>query len=202
MVYLTPNQRKVVDFVGNFRARSGHSPTLDEIAARLRVTKATAQGYVRGLCEKNVLRKTRYEHRSIEVIEGALGEDPSAGMLLLAGRIAAGEPIEAIENDEYVNVGEVLGLDDRRERYLLEVKGDSMIEDGIFDGDYVIIEKRATAQNGDTVVAILGDGSATLKRFYREKSRIRLQPANRRLKPIYTRDVEIRGVVRGVVRSL
>lgn len=199
---LTPRQLAVVDFVRRFRARRRHSPTLQEIAATFRVTKATAQGYVRTLCDRKILRKSRYVHRSIEVVETALADDQSR-RLPLAGRIAAGEPIEAVEDTEWVDVGDVLGLDRARgSLYLLQVTGDSMIDDGIFDGDYVIVEARRTAADGETVVALLEDGSATLKRFYREKRRIRLEPRNERLKPIYTRNVTVRGVVKGVVRSL
>jgi len=120
-----------------------------------------------------------------------------------AGRVAAGEPIEAIEETEWVDLGDVLGISAaRRSLYLLEVKGDSMIEDGIFDGDLVVVEPRQTATNGETVVALLDDGTATLKRFYKERRRIRLEPRNEKLKPIYVRNVRIRGVVKGVVRSL
>ena len=202
MPTLTPRQLEVVEMIRHFRQQKRHSPTLEEIAAKLHVTKATAQGYVRTLCDKKVLRKRRYAHRSIEVIEGALADEQSR-RLPLVGRVAAGAPIEAVEDKEWVDVGDVLGLTRaRRSLYLLEVKGDSMIEDGIFDGDYVIVEQRQTARNGETVVALLSDGTATLKRFYKEKRRIRLEPANERLKPIYRRDVRIRGVVKGVVRPL
>jgi repressor LexA len=168
----------------------------------LRLTKATVQGYVRTLCDRGVLRRGRYVHRSLEVVEQALADEQSR-RLPLVGRIAAGEPIEAVETREWVDVAETLGIGDaRRSLYLLRVTGDSMIEDGIFDGDYVVVEERSTADNGETVVALLPDGSATLKRFYREKRRIRLEPANARLKPIYISDMSIRGVVRGVVRPL
>jgi repressor LexA len=95
----------------------------------------------------------------------------------------------------------VLGLASGRDTYALRVRGDSMIEDGICDGDYVIVEKSATARNGQTVVAILADEQATLKRYYREKGRVRLQPANSSMKPIYATRVEIRGIVRGVLRA-
>ena len=203
MANLTPSQLRVVEFIRRFRAKRGYAPTLDEIASQLGVTKATVQSYLRTLAAKGVVRRRRYEHRSLEVVEQALPEAERGRTLPLVGRVAAGEPIEAIEEREWVDVGDVLGLAGaRRSLYMLQVKGDSMIDDGIFDGDYVIVEERSSADNGETVVALLSDGSATLKRFYREKNRIRLQPANAKLKPIYVRDVTIRGVVRGVVRSL
>ncbi|HUW57971.1 MAG TPA: transcriptional repressor LexA [Planctomycetota bacterium] len=202
MTTLTPRQLDVVDMVRQFRTSRGISPTLEEIAATFHVTKATAQDYVRTLCDKKVLRRRRYAHRSLEVNESALVDEQSR-RLPLVGRVAAGAPIEAIEEREWVDVGDVLGISAaRRSLYLLEVKGDSMIDDGIFDGDLVVVEPRQTATNGETVVALLDDGTATLKRFYREKRRIRLQPRNEKLKPIYTRHVTIRGVVTGVVRSL
>ena len=202
MVPLTPRQLEVVDMIRQFRSSRGISPTLEEIAATFHVTKATAQDYVGTLCDKKVLRRRRYEHRSLEVVEHALADEQSR-RLPLAGRVAAGEPIEAIEETEWVDLGDVLGISAaRRSLYLLEVKGDSMIEDGIFDGDLVVVEPRQTATNGETVVALLDDGTATLKRFYKERRRIRLEPRNEKLKPIYVRNVRIRGVVKGVVRSL
>ena len=98
-------------------------------------------------------------------------------------------------------MGEMLGLSAGREMFALRVKGNSMVEDGIFDGDYVVVERREAAEDGQLVVALLPDGSVTLKKFYREKGRVRLQPANPEMKPIYAREVEIQGIVRGVIRS-
>jgi repressor LexA len=114
------------------------------------------------------------------------------------GRIAAGAPIEAIETPEHVSIKDILPTGD--DCYILQAVGDSMIEDGIQSGDFVIVEKRTTARNGETVVAIVDDNEATLKRFYREDGRIRLQPANEKYEPIYVDNCEIRGVVRGVLR--
>ena len=203
MANLTPSQMRVVEFIRRFGVKHGYAPTLDEIARHLGVIKATVQTYLRTLTEKGIIRRRKYAHRSLQIVESALPESEREQALPLLGRVAAGEPIEAIEEREWVDVGDVLGLARaRRSLYLLEVKGDSMIDDGIFDGDYVIVERRNTARNGETVVALMPDDTATLKRFYREKNRIRLQPANARLKPIYVRDVLIRGVVRGVLRSL
>lgn len=118
--------------------------------------------------------------------------------LPLLGEIAAGRPLEAIEEREMVDLADICQLD--RANYLLRVKGDSMIEDGIRDGDYVLVERRNTARDGETVVAILENNEATLKRFYRQKKRFKLEPANSALKPIYADRVEIRGVVVGVIR--
>jgi len=201
MVHLTPKQLHVVDIIRQFRTKKGYGPTLEEIAEQFRVTKATAQGYIRTLSDKKILRRRRYAHRSIEVIEEALADDQSR-RLPLAGRIAAGRPIEAVEQKEWIDIRDIVGLSSvRRPLYLLEVTGDSMIDDGIMDGDYVVVESRAAADNGETVVALLDDGTATLKRFYKEKRRVRLEPRNARHKSIYIRNVTIQGVVKGVVRA-
>jgi repressor LexA len=119
-------------------------------------------------------------------------------LLPLLGEIAAGKPLEAVEDKELVDLADTCQLD--RANYLLRVKGDSMIDDGIRDGDYVLVEKRNNARDGETVVAILENNEATLKRFYRQKKRFKLEPANSSLKPIYTDKLEIRGVVVGVLR--
>lgn len=128
------------------------------------------------------------------------GSHPRGGgtMLPLLGEIAAGKPLEAVEERELVDLADICQLD--RANYLLRVKGDSMIDDGIRDGDYVLVERRNTARDGETVVAILESNEATLKRFYRQKKRFKLEPANSSLKPIYADKVEVRGVVVGVIR--
>ncbi len=115
------------------------------------------------------------------------------------GYIAAGRPIEAIPLGDAIDISEMLASD--KECFVLRVKGDSMIDEQIRDGDYVIVERRETAQNGETVVALVNGSDATLKKFYREKGRIRLQPANPSMKPIYASDVKVQGVVVGVVRK-
>jgi repressor LexA len=122
----------------------------------------------------------------------------SLSSLPLLGEIAAGKPLEAVEERELVDLSDICQLD--RANYLLRVKGDSMIDDGIRDGDYVLVERRNSARDGETVVAILENNEATLKRFYRQKKRFKLEPANSALKPIYTEKLEIRGVVVSVLR--
>jgi repressor LexA len=200
MENLTPNQLRVLRRIEEFIRRKGYSPTLDELAAGLRVSKPTVQQYLRALEEKRAIRRMRYAHRSIEPL-GRAGALRGAELPLL-GRIAAGEPIEAVEGRELLDVAAMLGLEEGRDLFLLRVKGDSMIEEGIHDGDYVVVEKRETARNGERVVALLPDDTATLKKFYREKDRIRLQPANPEMEPLYVRDVRIQGIVRGVFRPL
>jgi len=200
MKALTPGQARALERIESFIAENGFSPTLDEIAERLGVSKPTVQQYLAALEEKGFIARERYAHRSIEVIAGRRGE--KGARLPLLGAIAAGEPIDAIEERETVDVLEVLGIGKNRDIFLLRVKGDSMIEEGILDGDYAVVERRDVAENGDTVVALLPDNTATLKKFYREKGRIRLQPANPRMKPVYVKEVVIQGIVRGVLRPL
>ena len=123
---------------------------------------------------------------------------PVRSSLPILGIIAAGRPIEAVEDREELEISELVPTGEGI--YLLRVRGKSMIEDHIDDGDLVVVERRETAENGDIVVAILEDEEATLKRYYREKNRIRLQPANPNMEPIYVDSVTLRGVVRGVIR--
>ena len=161
----------------------------------LGITRVTVFQHVKALQKKGALRSEPLLARSLEVLDPDLL--PRSGMPLL-GRIAAGCPIEALEAPEEIHVEDLVpagsGL------YALRVSGESMIDEGIRDGDFVIVERRQTAQDGDTVVAIVGDNEATLKRFYREADHIRLQPANEAMEPIRVREVEIRGIVRGVLR--
>ena len=198
MEKLTPNQLKLLRFIEDFIEWNGYSPTMEEIAASLGMSKPGVQQYLQALEKKRVITRRRYAHRSIEVISSA--REAKASELPLVGLIAAGRPLEAVEVRELVDITELLGMRAGKPLYLLRVKGDSMAEEGILDGDYVVVEKRDTAQNGETVVALLPDGTATLKKFYREKGRIRLQPANPNLKPIYVDEVVIQGAVRGVFR--
>lgn len=197
---LTPGQLQVVRFIGKCVERNGVAPSLDEIAAHLGVIKATVQQYLHALEKKGVIKRRRYGHRAIEIIDERFAG--SARGIALMGRIAAGKPIEAIEQGETLDLGELLRLRGEGERFMLQVKGDSMIGDGILDGDYVVVERGPSAEDGQTVVALMPDGSATLKRFYREKGRVRLQPANPTMKPIYVKEVNIQGVVRGVIRPM
>ena len=198
---LTPRQLKVLGFLETFIEQNGYAPTLDEVARGLKISKPTAQQYIQALGKKGVITRQRYAHRSIEILPGAQSERRVTGLPIL-GWIAAGQPLEAVEDREVMDIAELLGLKAGRPSFLLRVKGDSMVEEGILDGDYVVVEKRETAGDGETVVALLADGSATLKRFYREKDRIRLQPASPRMEAIYAKEVAIQGVVRGVFRPV
>lgn len=194
---LTRRQRQILDFLRAYHAENGISPTLEEIAEEFGVNKVTIFGHVAELERKGLIRRPqRGVSRGLQIVEDQ--ETDSSQSLPILGSIAAGSPIEAIEDTETLDLGDLVPRG--REVYALRVKGESMIEDAIADGDIVLVERRAHAQNGETVVAVLEDGEATLKRFYREGNGIRLQPANASMQPILVPDVEIRGVVVGVVR--
>ena len=194
---LTPKQLRLVNFIRDFTAEHGYAPTLEEMAREFGVSKITVFEHVQKLKRRGALRHTRRRARSVEVDEAALRDRPTA--LLLVGTIAAGRPLEALEVHETIDVNELLGA--TGDTFMLRVRGESMIDEHIRDGDYVIVQRRVTARNGETVVALLPDGDATLKKFYREPGRIRLQPANPDLEPIYVPDVAIQGVVIGVLRK-
>lgn len=196
---LTRRQRDILEFLKDYVDRQGISPTLEEIAEHFGVNKVTVFGHVAEMERKGVLkRRARGVSRGLEIVDQESSEPHGTPSLPVLGKIAAGAPIETIEEPEQLDLGAL--IPEGRDVYALEVTGTSMIEDAIADGDIVLIERRETARNGETVVAVLPDGEATLKRFYREDGRIRLQPANSTMEPIYADDVEIRGVVCGVVR--
>lgn len=197
---LTKKQKEILDFIQDFLDKNGYSPTLREIGKGLNLSSAaTIHVHVENLKHKGYLRNGYNRSRSIELIK-ADNNWSKTMELPLVGLIAAGEPIEAIESHETIAVP-VNFVQDSANTYVLQVKGDSMIEDGILEGDYVIIERNPSPRDGDVVVALLNNAYATLKKFFREKNRIRLQPANSKLKPIYTQDPLIQGVVKGVIRK-
>lgn len=192
---LTTKQKQVLDFVEEYNKDNGTSPTLQEIASSINVRAvSTAHQHIKELLKKGYINQAGV-YGAIELIH-----TPSNSMEVnIIGLIAAGSPILAIENDhETVTIQKPVI---NSEIYALKVLGDSMIEDGIYDGDVVIIKKQNSAENGQTVVAIIDDNLATLKKIYKEKNRIRLQPANQTMLPIYRNEVEIRGVVWEIRRS-
>ncbi len=196
---LTPKQVRILTLIRDYQDKHGYSPTMQELADVLGVTKVTVFEHVNGLAKKGLLRRSKHRARSLQLTARvSLPDKPATGLPLL-GYIAAGAPIEAIENREMIDLEALFhhGPD----TYVLKVRGDSMIDEQIRDGDLVVVERRETARDGETVVALLEDGEATLKKLYREGDRIRLQPANPDYKPIYTRNVRIQGVVIGVLRT-
>jgi len=198
---LTPRQLEVLTMIRNCQRSRGYSPTMQELADELGVSKVTVFEHVEGLVEKGVLRRRPHRARSLEVTSRAQFPDDRPTLLPLVGRIAAGMPIEAVEDTENIDLEEMFA-GGRGDRFVLRVSGDSMIDEQIRDGDYVVIERRNTARDGETVVALLENEEATLKKFYKEKRRIRLQPANEAFRPIYSDRVDIQGVVVGVLRRL
>jgi repressor LexA len=197
---LTPRQKEILDFIRRYRHKNGVSPTQREICEEFGYSSfGTLQKHIRLLLDKGVLVRDWNKRRSLALAE----EDRRAGAveLPLAGRIAAGQPIEAEPEGESVAVPEALTR--KGQNYVLRVNGHSMIDDGIHDGDLVIVNRRERAQNGEMVAALV-NGEATLKRFYREADgRIRLQPANERMSPLYVDegDVKVQGVVVGLMRK-
>jgi len=200
---LTPRQLDVVVAIRNYRHLNGYAPTMQELADQLGTSKVTIFEHVGALERKRVIRRDKHKARSLEIIsEERLPDENRATKLPMLGNIAAGSPIEAIENREEIDLEQL--FQSRNGVYVLRVRGESMIEDHLCDGDYVVIERRENARNGEQVVALLDTGEATLKRFYREGGgKIRLQPANSGMEPrvVDADRCRIQGVVIGVLRS-
>jgi repressor LexA len=197
---LTPRQKEIADFIRRYRSRNGVSPTQREICEEFGYSSfGTVQKHIRLLLEKGVLVRDWNKRRSLALAE----EDRAVGAveIPLAGRIAAGQPIEVEPEGESVAVPEALTR--KGQNYVLRVSGHSMVDDGIHDGDFVVVNRREKAANGEMVAALV-NGEATLKRIYNEgDGRIRLQPANDRMAPIYAAeaDVKVQGVVVGLMRK-
>lgn len=200
---LTRRQREIYDYLGAFIEENGYAPSLEEIAAHFGLSSvATVHEHLENLEEKGALRRDPNRSRAIELHQASGRPRPGAVELPLLGQVAAGEPLEAIAGDETLVVPEeMLG---RGETFVLRVTGESMIDEHIADGDYVIVERRDTARNGERVVALIDGEHATLKTLFREPNgRIRLQPANARLAPLVyeSERVQVQGVAIGVLRK-
>ncbi len=205
---LTPKQLHILTRIRDLRLAQGYSPTMQELADELDVSKVTVFEHVEALIKKGALVRDPNKARSLEVDPDLELPDDRPTKLPLVGTIAAGSPIEAVEDREHLDLEDLFApraAASRRagtgQTFVLRVRGDSMIDEQIRDGDYVICEKRDTARSGQTVVALLDNGEATLKKFYRERGRIRLQPANEAFEPIWVDDCQIQGIVVGVVRA-
>jgi repressor LexA len=209
---LTRRQREIFDFISGFVEEQGYSPSLEEIASAFGLSSvATVHKHVKHLVEKGYLRKAWNRSRSVEPVpapetqRGGEAQVESFHLPIL-GTVAAGSPIEAIEPDAAMAEQVAVPADmiaGNRDHYVLRVRGDSMIEDQICDGDLVVIESRHEARNGETVVALVDGADATLKRFYRSGAQIKLVPANQAMSPMefHASQVEVRGVVRGLIRQ-
>ncbi|MFZ9692067.1 MAG: transcriptional repressor LexA [Phycisphaerales bacterium] len=201
---VTPKQLRILQLIQESRDQRGFSPTMQELADALGVSKVTVFEHVKALERKGVLKRDPNRARSLSMCdEVVLPGERRASPLPLVGRIAAGHPIERFETEDSLSLEEVFGprRGQRGTTFALQVDGESMRDEGILDGDYVIVEKRSTARNGERVVALLPGGETTLKTFFREKDgSIRLQPANPEFKPIIVRECSVQGVVIGVLR--
>jgi repressor LexA len=203
---ITRRQREVYDFISRFVAENNYSPSYEEIRIGLGLNSlATVHKHISNLEKKALLTRDYNRSRSIDLLppKGKLKQSMSVNtsvVLPLLGRIAAGRPIEAVQNPETISLADFVRS---KEVFVLEVRGDSMQDEAILDGDYVLVEKSKTAHNGDIVVALVDTTDATLKRFYREGDKIRLQPSNSTMKPIIVpaSTVEVQGRVIGVLRK-
>jgi repressor LexA len=197
---LTKRQKQLFDYIEGYITGHGFAPTLEEIGAQFGLSSlATVHKHLTNLEQKGLIARQANLSRAIEVVSRQ--KKRRAVELPLLGRVAAGQPIEALETADTISVPEEFVR--KQNTFVLRVAGNSMINDGIFDGDYIVVEERQVPENGETVVAVI-DGAATVKRFYREKGGIiRLQPANDTLKPIRVSaaNVTIRGVVVAVMRK-
>jgi repressor LexA len=203
---ITKRQRQVYDFIADFVQQHNYTPSYQEIGDGLGLSSlATVHKHISNLEKKGLLNRDYNRSRSIDLVppKGRMKQAMAVntGMVLpLLGRIAAGQPIEAIERPETISLADFVRS---KEVFVLEVRGDSMQDEAILSGDYVLVEKTKIAHNGDIVVALVEGSDATLKRFYREGDKIRLQPSNARMKPImvHARDCDIQGRVIGVLRK-
>ena len=197
---LTKRQKQILDFITRFLDEKGYSPSLMEIGAHFGLSSvATVHKHVDNLRKKGLVRKTWNANRSLELTPSAL--TIRAIRLPLAGRVAAGQPLEALEQRDIIAVPE--DMVGKGECFVLQVRGDSMIDEQIRDGDFVVLERRARVHNGEVVVALIEGQEATLKRLFREGDHVRLQPANPEVAPIVVRSekVRIQGVVVGLLRK-
>jgi repressor LexA len=201
--YLTRRQKEILDYIESFQRRSGLAPTHREICEQFGFSSyGTAYKHLKLLQQKGFLKRDRHQRRGLELVESGSGASVAGRELPFLGRIAAGRPIEAVAGDEMLAVPSALFGQRSDDHFVLAVAGESMIGEGIHDGDWVIVERRERAAPGEMVVALVGD-DATLKRFYPEGDRVRLQPSNPTMQPIYVpaTDLRVQGIVVGLMRK-
>jgi len=195
---MTRRQQEILAFVKDFLTQNGYSPTLEEIAHHFGITSLNGvYKHLKSLEQRGLIRRLSNQARSIQVID----KTTTAATLPLLGRVAAGRPVEAVNAPEEICVPQTFLTG--KSNYVLRVNGDSMIDEQIRDGDYVVMEQREQANNGEIVIALVDGENATLKKYYREGQQIRLQPANERLDPILLDEsrVRVQGVVVGLMRK-
>jgi repressor LexA len=201
-VTLYRRQKQIVDFLAQYIQKNGFSPTLKEIAGAIGVSSlATVHEHLQALQRKHVIKKHEGTVRGIELIDRTFLKMTDSIDIPILGYIAAGSPIEPHpdQNSSFKVSPELVS--GKKRSYVLQVKGKSMIEDHIDDGDYVVVEETSSVNDGDVVVALLDNGLATLKKFYKEMTRVRLEPANSSMSPIYAVNVQIQGRVVGLIRK-
>lgn len=200
---LTPKQLKILQLIRDSRVRTGCSPTMQELADELGVSKVTVFEHVEALIKKGALIREPNKARSLSIADGvALPDEDQPLRFPLVGKIAAGYPIEKFADADSLDITALMSprAGALNATFALRVDGDSMKDEGILDGDYVVVERRDTARNGERVVALLPNGESTLKSYFKESDHIRLQPANSAFEPIRVKDCKIQGVVVGVIR--
>jgi repressor LexA len=201
-ITLYKRQRQIVDYISQYIQRNGFSPTLQEIATAIGVSSlATVHEHLQTLQRKKVIRKIEGTVRGIELVDRTYLRLTDSVDVPFMGFIAAGSPIEPHSNQNATFKVSPELITGKKRAYVLQVKGKSMIEDHIDEGDYVVIEETKEVNQGDIVVALLDNGLATLKRFYREATRVRLEPANSTMSPIYATNVQVQGRVVGLIRK-
>jgi repressor LexA len=194
---LTPRQREIYQFIRSKIQGRGYGPTVREIGLEFRIKSPNGvMCHLKALQKKGLIHREPNMSRAIQLLDDPTSAHQPTGLKLL-GRIAAGQPLEAIEHAEELEFGDWAGAEDK---FALKVVGNSMIDEHITDGDYVVIRRQETARDGQIVAVRDVDGEATLKRLFREKNRVRLEPANKTMKPIYRDRVDVLGVLVGVVR--
>jgi repressor LexA len=197
---VTRRQKEVLDFIGSFVERNGYSPSFEEIARGMNLKSlATVHKHITNLQNKGLLERAHNRSRSIDLLPQR-PKGKGVERLPLMGRIAAGRPVESSETSESISLNDILG---NREVFALQVRGDSMRDEHIVDGDYVLVEQVRTARQGEIVVALVRGAETTLKRYYLEGSMVRLQPSNLEMEPIYVpaAQVSIQGRVLGMLRK-
>lgn len=202
-VVLYEKQRQIIDFISQFIQKNGSAPNLKDIADAMSLhSLATVHEHLEILVKKGVLKKSgTRKNRVLEIVDKKLGCQNNGVQLPILGFIAAGKPIEPFSDPTaFINIapGMVSG---KKRSFVLQVRGESMIEEGILDGDFVIVEEETNVNNGDIVVALLENGLATLKKFFKEATRVRLEPANAKMAPIFATSVQIQGKVIAVIRK-
>lgn len=194
-------QRAILLFLREYIQSHGYAPTLKEIAEAMDVRSlATVHEHLTVLEQKGLIKRKSRKSKALEIVDGGFNAEVESFEAPIMGFIAAGSPIEPFTDPNATMAIPKAFATGKNKTYVLQVRGESMIEDGIFDGDHVIIEHADDAKNGDIVVALLDNGMATLKRFFREATRIRLEPANAKMQPLFVRNVRVQGKVVGLVR--